>query len=154
MKSFVLLLSVTLIQSALAATPQKLSQFPEGDRMVYGRLVDAYRKGNLIEVIHQRDLMAKYFNSSVYMDRAYYMTGLLQFQHNRYGEALRDLDIVTDKYLLSIKRPSAFFAMAMTYKKLNLNHQSQLILKKVIKEYPSSPEARRAAMQLRLETKI
>lgn len=154
MKSLVLLLSVMMIPMAFAATPQKLSQFPEGDRMVYGRLVDAYRKGNLVQVIRQKELLSKYFKSSVFLDRAFYMSGLLQFQHNRFGEALKDLDVVTDKYLLSVKRPSAFFAMAMTYKKLNLNNQAKLILKKVIKEYPSSPEARRAALQLRLETKI
>ena len=151
MKKLILLFSVMLIQTAHSAVPQRLSSLPDGDRMVYARLLQAYRKGNLPEVIQQRKLMEKHYGNSVFLDRAYYINGLLELQHDRLGEALKNFDVVTDKFVLSNKRPSALLAMSTTYKKLNLTKESKAILKKIMKEYPNSPEARRAWMQLRLE---
>lgn len=154
MRILFVLFSVSLSQWVFASVPQKLSQFEEGDRLIYSRLIEAYRKGNLVEVINQRKKLAKLYKSSVYLDRAYYLNGVLELQNNRLGEALKNLDIVTDKFVLSHKRPAAFFAMAMTYKKMNLPSQAHAVLRKIMKEYPASPEARRAWAQLRLEKQI
>lgn len=154
MKTLILLCSIWYLSPSNAAVPQKLSQFPEGERLIYGRLVGAYQKGNLLEVIRERQLLAKHFSKSVYLDNAYYLSGVLQFQHNRFGEALRDLDVVTDKFPLSNKRPSALYAMAMTYKKLNLSSNSHRVLRKIMQEYPGSPESKQAWMQLRLEKQL
>lgn len=153
MKKLFLLFSVIASQVAFSAVPQKLSQLPDGDRMIYARLLQAYRKGELAEVIKQRELMAKHYSNSVFLDRAYYMNGLLELQNNRIGEALKNFDVVTDKFVLSNKRPSALFAMASAYRTLKLKKEANGILKKIMKEYPNSPESRRAWMQLRLDKK-
>lgn len=44
---------------ALAAVPAKISAFPEGERLLYTRLVEAYRRNQLSAVIHQRQLLEK-----------------------------------------------------------------------------------------------
>ena len=141
-------------QNVFAAVPQKLSQFPEGDRMVYSRLIESYRRGDAAAVTKQRNLMVRHYPKSVFLDNAYYLSGVLDFQSNRLGEALKSFDTVTDKFPLSNKRVSALFAMAMTYKKLNLGRQSHSVFKKIIKEYPGSPESQRAWVQLRMEKQL
>ena len=150
---FALFVTAIALQSlgALAAVPKKLNAFTEGDRMVYTRLVEAYRKQNLAEVQNQRRLLEKNYPQSVHLDNAYYLTGMLEYQNQYLGEAVRSFNTVTDRFPKSNKRPAALFAMAMSYKKLNLNPQAVSVFKRVMKEYPGSPESQRAWMHLQLE---
>jgi TolA-binding protein len=150
MKQLVMSLLVCLQMPAFAAVPKKLTYFPEGDRLVYGRLVDLYRKNQLASAVQQRDLLAKNYPQSVHLDNAFYLTGMLNFQNNRWAEAVRDFGTVADKYPSSNKRPGALFALAMTYDKLGLRPQSDRVLNQLVKQYPGSVESQRAWMQLRL----
>ncbi len=134
-----------------AAPYPQMEAFPEGDRLVYTRLVENFRKGNLQEVANQRRILQKNYPSSVHLDNAYYLTGMLQFQHNQLGEALKSFDVVSTRMVKSGKRPAAMFAKAMTYQKLNLAPQAHRLLTQVMQEYPGSPESRRAWMHLKLE---
>lgn len=138
--------------SAHAAVPQKLNAFTEGERLLYTRVVEAYRKGNLTETLKQRDLLARNYARSVHLDNAYYLSGVLQFQNNRLAEAVRDFGVVEKNYPKSNKRPAAMFAKAMTYEKLGLPAQSKRLMQLIVKEYPGSQESQRAWMQLKLAT--
>lgn len=133
-----------------AAVPKKLSLFPEGERLIYSRLVDSYRRNNLAEVLRQRQLLEKNYPQSIHLDNAYYLGGMLQFQNARYGEAVRDFNVVTDRFPKSNKRSSALFAMAMTYERLGLKPQTRSVLQTLIKEYPGSQESQRAWMHLQM----
>jgi TolA-binding protein len=149
----------TLISMALlfassplfAATPKNLNAFKEGERVIYGRLVEAYRRGQLPEVYRQRQLLERNYPQSVHLDNAIFLTGMLEFQNNRLGEAVRTFNTVTDRYPKSNKRPAALFGLAMSYKRLNLKPLSVRVLNTIQKEYPGSPESARAAMHLRVE---
>lgn len=132
-----------------ASVPQKLSDFHDGERVIYGRLIEAYRHNQLAETIHQREILARNFPKSVHLDNAYYLTGLLQFQNNRLAEAVRDFGIVADHFPRSNKRPSALFAKAVTYGKLGLKPQAVRIWKMIMSDYPGSVESQRASLQLK-----
>ena len=136
--------------SAPAAVPQKLNAFAEGERLIYTRVVEAYRKGNLAETLKQRDLLARNYARSVHLDNAYYLSGVLQFQSGRLAEAVRDFGVVEKSYPKSNKRPAAMFAKAMTYEKLGLRPQAKRLMQLIVKEYPGSQESQRAWMQLKL----
>lgn len=136
---------------ALAAVPGKLTSFPEGERLLYSRLVEAFRRNQLSTVVQQRQLLEKNYPKSVHLDNAYYLTGMLEFQNGMYGEAVRDFNKVTDLFPKSNKRPSALFALAATYDRLGLKPQAVRVYQSVIKDYPGSPESQRAWMQLQLE---
>ncbi len=86
------LITAFVAQSALAAVPKKMNAFTEGDRVVYTRLVEAYRKNNLAEVQKQRALLEKNYPASVHLDNAYYLTGMLEFQNQYLGEAVRSFN--------------------------------------------------------------
>ncbi len=135
---------------AHAATPKQLSAFPEGERLVYTRLVEAFRRAQLDEVVKQRIVLERNYPKSIHLDNAYYLSGMLEFQNNRLGEALKDFDVVRDRYTKSNKRPSALFATAITYQRLNLAPQAQRVFQRVVTEYPGSPESQRAWMHLQI----
>lgn len=136
---------------AQAATPKNLNAFSEGERLVYTRLVEAYRKNQLDEVIKQRQLLERNYPKSVHLDNAYYLTGMLEFQNQYMAEAVKSFNTVTDRFPKSNKRPAALFGLAMSYQRLNLQPLSSKVLKQIAKEYPGSPESKRAWMQLKLE---
>ncbi len=137
-----------------AAVPKKLSVFPEGERLIYGRLVESYRKSDMAQVIQQRQLLEKNYPRSVHLDNSYYLTGMMQFQNARYGEAIRDFNIVTDKYPKSNKRPGALFAMAITYERLGLQPQAVRVWETIMKDYPGSQESQRAWMHLQMGKQV
>lgn len=133
-----------------AATPKNLNAFSEGERLIYTRVVGAFRKNDLAETIKQRDLLLRNYPSSVHLDNSFYLTGVLQYQNNQYAEAVRDFGVVTDRFPKSNKRPAAMFAKASTYEKLGLKPQATRLWKLIVKEYPGSQESQRAWMQLKL----
>ncbi|MGZ3722103.1 MAG: tetratricopeptide repeat protein [Bdellovibrionales bacterium] len=137
-----------------AAVPQKVSMFPEGERLVYTRLVEAYHRGQLSEVAKQRQTLERNYPRSIHLDNAYYLSGMAELQNNRLGEAIKTFDVVRDRFVKSNKRPSAMFAIAATYQKLNLPVQAHRAFQKIMSEYPGSPESQRAWMQLRVEKEI
>ena len=142
------------IPMAQAATPPKLNAFAEGERLVYTQLVESYRHNRLAEVKSERTLLEKNYPESIHLDNAYYMTGLLEFQNMRYGEALKNFDVVRNRFAKSNKRPAALLATAATYQKLNLSPLAVRVYEGIMKEYPGSPESQRAWMQLQVEKKM
>jgi TolA-binding protein len=136
-----------------AAVPKKVNPFEGGERLVYTRVVEAYRKSDLNSVIQNRNLLEKNYPNSVHLDNAYYLTGRLQFQDNRVGEAVKSFATVRSRFPQSNKRPSALFGLAMSYRKLGLQPLANNIMNEILREYPGSPESQRAMMQLQIDKK-
>lgn len=137
--------------SVFAAKPTSLQKsFPEGEKLIFSKLVDSYNKRDLIDVIEQEKLLSKNFPNSVQRDNALYLRGYLELQKGRYGEALKAFGRLDDKRPYSIKRPPALFAMGVTYKKLDLPRQADSVFSRLIQSYPGSPEAKRANLERRL----
>jgi TolA-binding protein len=155
MKKHLVISALMLIFSApvFAAVSKNLKYFPEGERLTYTKLLEAYRGGKLDEVKKQRDIMAKNYPNSVHLDNAYYLSGMLELQSDHYGEAVQDFGVVSHRFVRSGKRPSAMFALGVTYQRLNLPKQAQSVFQNLRKEYPGSAESQRAWMQMRLADK-
>lgn len=137
--------------SAYAALPPTTTAvLPEGDRLVYTRIVAAYRKNQLEELLKQRQILERNYPTSVHIDNALYLQGMLEFQNARYGEAIHTFNYVTDHYAKSNKRPAALFAKGVAYERLNLKPLAIKVWETVMKDYPGSPESQRAFMHLRM----
>jgi TolA-binding protein len=134
--------------NVFAAVPKQLNAFSEGERLIYTRLVQAFRKDNLAEAMKQRQLLSRNFPLSVHLDNAYYLTGVLKYQRQNMAEAVRDFAVVVDRYPKSNKRPAALLAKSMAYNALGLKPQATYVWKKIVTDYPGSPEAQRAMTQL------
>jgi TolA-binding protein len=153
-KLMILVVIVSVGGSVLAAIPpQKSDSFPEGEKLIYSKLLQSFRKGDIMDMNKQKKLLEDNYPTSVHLDNAYYLIGATEYQQDHLGEALRAFDKVVSHYTQSSKRSAALFAMGMTYKKLNLNNQAQAVFKRVLDLYPGSPESQRAWMEIRLTEK-
>ncbi len=153
MKKHLVISSIALLSTvpAMAAIPKKVNAFKDGERLVYTRVVEAYRKNNLSGVVKSRQILEKNYPNSIHLDNAYYLTGMLQFQNQQIGEAVRSFNTVTDRFPQSNKRPAALFALAMSYKRLGLQPLQLRVMNEITKQYPGSPESQRAWMQMKIE---
>jgi TolA-binding protein len=140
------------MSASRSAKPSMQSAFPEGERLIYTRLIEAYRKGNRQELLSQRQLLEKNYPTSIHLDNAYNMVGMLEFQGGRYGEAIQNFQVIRQRFPKSNKRSSALFATAMAYDRLKLPAQSKRLIHELIQEYPGSPESLRAQMFLKLQS--
>lgn len=141
--------------SSQAAVPKKsdsvqaAKQFPEGEEILYTRILEQYRKGNIEELQKLANKLTKLFPHSVYCDNALYFTGLAMIEKGIYGPAIKLFDRIEEQYPLGNKRVAAIYAKSAIYKKLNLPQLSQMMLEKVVRVYPGTPEALRAQMELK-----
>lgn len=144
------LLGLILSSRVQAAVPRQLNAFSEGERLVYAKVVKAYRGNDLDEAKRQRNLLEKHYPNSIHLANAFYLTGVLEYQKNYFANAVRDFGVVADRYPMASKRPAAMYAKAAIYERLGLKPQSDRLLKILMKEYPGSQESQRAAVQLKV----
>lgn len=149
-KTAALLIGMILPIISHGATPALSKVFPEGEEMVFSKLFASYQKQDLADVVKQQQILKKNYPASLYTDQALYLRGYLELRKGRFAEALKAFSELDQKRPLSVKRPEALFAMGVTYKKLELPKQADLVFKRLQKSYPGSPESRRAALERRL----
>jgi len=152
--SFVILCSVVApsSQAAVPKNPEPVSaakQFPEGEEILYTRVLENYRKGNIEELQKLANRLTKLFPHSVYCDNALYLTGLAMVEKGVFGPAIKIFDRIEEQYPVGNKRVAAIYAKSAIYKKLNLPQLSKMMLEKVVRVYPGTPEALRAQMELK-----
>lgn len=148
-QSILVFVSVVGVSAYAVSTPIK-NQLPDGDKVIYGRLLEAYRQQKVKDVVDQKNLLQRNYPTSIHMDNALYLSGLLQIQRNRIPEGLKDLSNLEKNYPKSLKRPSALYAKAMAYQKLDLPHQQQSVLHELTKKYAGSVESQKAWVELRV----
>ena len=142
------------MQSQPSQKRQKLgASMPEGEKAIYLRLVEAYRKADVAQTYKFRDLMLKNYPRSIYADNALYLSGLLDYQRGRTAEAVKNFGELAKRYPSGNKVPAALYAKSMAYNKLNIPQLSKQILLDITKRFPGSPESQRAWMDLRLKEK-
>ncbi len=135
--------------TSFAAVPQG-AMFPEGESILYSRVLQAYRQGKLADLKRSHEMLQKYFPQSALVDNTYYYKGLLELQKGYLPEALHTFDIVDKQFPLSNKRAGSLFAKGIVLRKLNMDSTAQNVFKRLLQNYPGSVEATRAKAELRL----
>lgn len=120
------------------------------DKDLYSELVGSFDRNDEIAFFPRFQAFTEKYSKSPLADDAYYLAGLMSLSNKNYGPALRYFNQILQKYPLSNKSSSALFAKGVTLKKLNLNEESRNVFAKVRKNYPGSPEARRAQTELKI----
>lgn len=145
---------LAVLSISVGAVPErKMNAFPEGERLIYMRIVELYRKNQIDELLKQKRLLESRYPASIHIDNVYYMLGRMDYEAGRYGEALRAFGIIDRRFEKSNKRPAALFAIGSTYQKLGLNNMADHVWHRLISQYPGSQESLRAQMQLRIGAK-
>ncbi len=123
--------------------------FPEGENMLYTRVLENYRAGKILELVRAQEMLHKYFPQSPLNDNALYFRGLLEIQKNKLAESIKSFDTIAREYPLGNKRASSLLAKGVVLKKLNLNEPAHHVLEQLRGEYPESVEAYRAGVELK-----
>jgi len=155
-----ILLSIVVVASVVWAAPIPTAiskkaalgaNLPEGEKAIYLRIVEAFRRGDIKETYKFRDMLVKNYPKSIYGDNAFYLAGLLDYQRGRVAEAVKNFGEVVKRYPHGNKRAAALYAKSMAYSKLNLPHISKKLLEEITKIYPGIPESQMAWIDLRLK---
>lgn len=134
----------------IAVAPVSASDLKLSERDLYAELLDAYDKNNQMLFSRYYRAFMKNYSKGVLADDAIYLSALLNLSSKNYGVALKEFNTVINKYPTSNKKVSSLFGKGMALKKMNLNEQAVKALAQVRKQYPGSPEAMRAAAELKM----
>ncbi len=79
---------------------------------------------------------------------AYFWIGECEYKLKRYEEAILEYQKVISKYQKSNKVPDSLLKQGIAFAKLGDNESAKIVLNKLIKKYPKSPQANVAKKQL------
>ena len=123
------------------------------EQKIYEELVQAFERNDELSFQSRFQAMMMDHAKSVYADEVLYLAGMMAFSNKLYGRALKYFNQVLTEYPRSNRSRAALYAKAATYRKMNLQTQSTSVFEQVQKRFPGSPEAHRAALDLKVEKK-
>lgn len=116
----------------------------EPDKQAYIGAYDAYKLGGAAKAIKPMQQFIASFPTSVYVPNAYYWLGefYLAITPADFVKAKKSFNEVVNKYPKSSKASTALYRVATITQEIDKRSSDALVLmKKLAKEYPSSPEA-------------
>lgn len=125
-----------------------VTKLKEGE--LYSQLLDFYDKKDQPGFTEKKDLFEAKFPRSSYLDEVYYMSAMMSLSRNNYGDALTHLNTITRYYGTSNKAGAALFAKGIVYKRMNLKPKARDLFIRVQDQFPGSPEAKRAELEIKL----
>ena len=127
---------------------EELRQATEG--ALYADVLDRYQSGNKKSFLMSSNMYLQRFPRADRKDDVLYMRGLNFLAEKSYGEALISLNQILREHPTGRKSPAALFAKGIVFKRMNLPEASRSSLIKIKQDYPGSPEAQRASVELKL----
>ncbi len=115
---------------------------------LYRLLIQCYDSGDAYNYNRIANVMIQRFPNGYYIDEALYLAGIFSLSQKKYELSIKYFNWITSKYPNSNKANGAYFALASTYKKMNLNEQAKEVYQMVKSKYPGSPESYRAEAEL------
>ncbi len=110
----------------------------------YNRCLTEYRKGSYNKAIICFEKFIKKYKNHKLISNAYFWKGECYFKQGNFLKAIDNYDIVLTKYTKSTKVPSALLKEGMAFYYMKDKEGAKIFLKKVINEYPNTPQAKYA----------
>lgn len=123
------------------------------EESIFEKIMDKYRNNDLRAMEAYSNLLINKYPLSHLADNALYYEGMLALNSKNYGKSLEYFQKVIALYPQSNKAVSALFAKGVLYRKMNLNSESESILKDLQHRFPGSPESLRAELEIKALTK-
>lgn len=120
------------------------------EETLYKEMLTGYQLNDFRKVKSLSQQILKKYPHGVYGDSAMYLAGKTALENKFYGEALRNFNLLIQKFPQGSKVLAAQFAKAQTYEKMNLKNVAIQTYIKIKAKYPGSPESFRADTQLKL----
>lgn len=129
-------------------TPQPFEETPSSPLGLYNTAHADYLRGNYDLAINGFKEFLRLFPDSELADNAQYWIGECFYSEGKFLQAVREFDKVITNYSQGEKLPSAHLKKAFSYFELNQIGQAVIQLQQLIKEFPTSNEARIARERL------
>ncbi len=110
----------------------------------YNKCLTKFRKGDYNKSVICFQKFIKKFKNHKLIPNAYFWIGECYFKQGNFLKAIDNYDIVLTKYPKSIKIPSALLKEGMAFYYMKDKEGAKIFLKKVINEYPNTPQAQYA----------
>ena len=121
-----------------------------GEHFLYSKIFETYRAHRKAELRKSLHLLLKTYPDSVFADNALYLAGMLAVETNELSRARVFLNQLIAAYPNGDKVVSALFAKGVIEKRDKKYQDAQTLFERVRSHYPGSPEAARAAIELKL----
>jgi len=129
---------------------QTRKEIAQGKVDLYHQALDLFNKGKFEEA--EKTLRA-YINQNpkgLLVPNAYFWIGECEYRMQRYEEAILDYQKVITEFPQSNKVPDALLKQGLAFVKIGDTDSAKIVLKKLIKFYPNTPQARVAKKQLKM----
>lgn len=118
-------------------------------RISYRQLYDSYQNNDSVTFLRQYQSYMKSFGQTEYADDAMYLAAMRELNRKNYSSALKLIQTLETRYARSNRLPSAKLAKGSLYRKLNLPDIARSTYSSLAREFPGSPEATRAQVELK-----
>ena len=139
-----------LPQLAPVRRPVDVDPSLDGDKLLYSKVLETYRRHDAGEMKKAVDILIKTYPDSIHADNALYLEGLLAVEKEDRANALLVLERALREYPNGNKAVASLFLKAIVEKQLGQFPEARRDLNLVARIYPGSPEARRVNLELRL----
>lgn len=92
----------------------------------------------------------KRYPESKECDNAHFWIGETYYREERYEKAILEYQNVIDKYPGTNKMPAALLKQGMAFNKIKDDINARLVLKRLVRDFPASPEAKEAGKLLKV----
>ncbi len=143
---------VGLLQKSTGVTRQVESarkQAARGEVDLYQEALDLYKEKKYKEA---KKTLLKYVDTNPagsMVPNAHFWMGECEYSMGRYEEAILEYQTVISKFPKCNKIPDALLKQGLAFAKLGDVESAKIVLSKLVKKYPRSPQATVAAKQLR-----
>ncbi len=113
-----------------------------GEIDLYQEALDLFKAKKFKEA---RNVLKKYIDTNPngdMLDNAHFWIGECEYNLKRYEEAILEYQVVISKFPKSNKIPDALLKQGLSFAKLGDMESARIVLSKLVKKYPSSPQAK------------
>jgi len=129
---------------------QTRKEIAQGKVDLYHQALELFNKG---EYEQAEKMLRAYINQNpkgLLVPNAYFWIGECEYRMQRYEEAILDYQKVISEFPQSNKVPDALLKQGLAFVQLGDTNSAKIVLEKLIKLYPNSPQARVAKKQLKM----
>ncbi len=140
-----LLTASTKVATQVEKTREQIEQ---GKVDLYQQALDLFRQGKYQKAEQAWQTYIHQNPKGNLVSNAYFWIGECEYRQQRYEEAILDYQKVVSNFPNSNKIPDALLKQGMSFAQLGDTDSAKIVLDKLVKLYPNTPQARMAKKQL------
>lgn len=136
----------------MSTMPTPVAKGTDAESLAYQKGLNDVHNGDYLGATNTfRQFIQTYLKSTM-VPNAQFWIGECYFAMRDYQRAIKEYQVVVERYGRSEKANAALFKQGLAFEALGMKEEAKLFLQKLIAKAPNSPEARKAAEKLKMTT--